>query len=148
MVSSALIHGETVTTKVTVHTSAGTVSKESTIAPPRLAGVNLNVAEKEGSYTFTITANVDMNDGAAVTEGMILNANLTPYMDINNSLNNPVVSLPMKQVSGDLSRYTATYTTTVPPGWTKIASVSVSGYWDVIEEHVFIQTSTAVEINY
>lgn len=147
-VSSALIHGETVTTKVTVHTSAGTVSKESTIFPPRLAGVNLDVAEKDGAYTFTITADVEMNDGSAVTDGMVLSANLIPYMDINNALNNPVVSLPMEQVSSDLSRYTATYTTAVPPGWTKAATVSVTGCWDTLEEDVFRQTVTDAIINY
>ena len=145
-VTDKLNFGESTTTTVTVHLPDGDISKVSTIAPPLLKDAALNV-EKTGdnTYTYTVTATVAMTDGSALTEGITLKADLTPYTNADPT-QNPVIPMTLQKVPGSSSQYIATYTCDFPLGtaWSKIASVAVTGLWDKISDEAFRQVITAM----
>ncbi|MBP3683774.1 MAG: hypothetical protein J6J12_02265 [Oscillospiraceae bacterium] len=149
-VDGVMYFGERITTTVTIYTSAGTASKESVIAAPQLSSADVRVeANSDGTYTFTVTAKVAMKDGTAVIDKMNLTALLTPYRHMDSGKIPNAEELPLEPVPGKLSEYTSKpYTTSVPEGYIKNASVAVSGHWYRIDEHTYPQNTTkSIEYN-
>ncbi len=111
--------GQPSTTTVTVTTSAGTVQSVSEIFPPSLDAVNMTVAENaDGSYTFTITANVSPENA----EEMECSADLTFYDDIT-TISDTVI---MQKISA--TTYVGSYSSsTLTAG---MANVTVFGSWN------------------
>lgn len=135
-VTGAVIFGHRIETTVTVYTSYGEISKTSILSPPELATATLNVVPVENTsntFAFNVAATTSMEDSSAVTEGMVLTAELLPYHNANP------VSFPLTQDPNDPSHYSGTYTTDIPTSATKTASVSVSGYWERNTENIFVQ---------
>ena len=136
-VESILSVGVKSTTTVTVHTSLGTISKESVLAPPMLDEVVLTATlADQNRYTFTITATVAMTDDTPVTEKMLLQAELEPYDGAE------VILLSMEQT--DDTQYVAQCTVEIPEAVTKTASVLVFGCWDRITLDVFPQNAVDI----
>lgn len=139
-VTGAVIFGHRIETTVTVYTSYGEISKTSILSPPELATATLSVVPVENTsntFTFHVTATTSMEDDSAVTEGMVLTAELLPYLTANP------VQFPMTQDPNNPSHYSGTYTTDIPTSTTKMAVVSVSGYWERNAENIFLQTKNA-----
>ena len=139
-VTGAVIFGHRIETTVTVYTSYGEISKTSILSPPELATATLSVVPVENTsntFTFHVTATTSMEDDSAVTEGMVLTAELFPYLTANS------VQFPMTQDPNNPSHYSGTYTADIPASATKMAVVSVSGYWERNAENIFLQTKNA-----
>lgn len=111
--------GQPSTTTVTVTTSAGTVQSVSEIFPPSLDAVSMTVAENaDGSYTFTITANVSPEKA----EEMECSADLTIYDDIT-TISDTVI---MQKISA--TTYVGSYSNSALTAG--IADVTVYGSWN------------------
>ena len=139
-VTGAVIFGHRIETTVTVYTSYGEISKTSILSPPELATATLSVVPVENTsntFTFHVTATTSMEDDSAVTEGMVLTAELLPYRTANS------VQFPMTQDPNNPSHYSGTYTADIPATAIKTAVVSVSGYWERNTENMFLQTKNA-----
>jgi len=94
--------GQPTTTTVTVTTSSGTVQSVREISPPSLDSVNLTATENaDGSYTFTITANVSPEDA----EDMECSADLMIYDD-----NLPELYLVVTMTKNSANTYVGSYT--------------------------------------
>ena len=112
--------GQPSTTTVTVTTSSGSVQSISEISPPSLDSVSLTATENDdGSYTFTITANVSPEDA----EDMECSAELTIYDD---NLPNLYLVVPMTKNSANT--YVGSYSHSGLTGG--IADVTVYGSWN------------------
>lgn len=111
--------GQPSTTTVTVTTSAGTVQSVSEISPPSLDAVNMTAAENaDGSYTFTITANVSPENA----EEMECTADLTIYDDIT-TISDTVI---LQKISS--TTYIGFYSSSALTAG--IADVTVYGSWN------------------
>jgi hypothetical protein len=129
--SGLIAVGQSSTTTVTVTSGDVSATSSYTLLPPSLESAEVAVAKNDdGTYTFTITANV-LSDG---TQEMVCEAFLYTTLDDYTG-----VSLPMTRVSGN--RYTATHTCFIDAVYEEEEALAiVTGYWAMVGDENYSQS--------